>query len=92
DNPQEDQTKMTPFKINLKDERYRDDFSPLVEGCGCYHCRNHKRACLRHLLVTNELLAGVLLMLHNMAHYCAFFTALRGVLKKAENLHGPASP
>ncbi|XP_052340162.1 queuine tRNA-ribosyltransferase accessory subunit 2 [Oncorhynchus keta] len=60
--------------------RYRDDFSPLVEGCGCYHCRNHKRACLRHLLVTNELLAGVLLMLHNMAHYCAFFTALRGVL------------
>uniref|UniRef100_A0A8C7M889 tRNA-guanine(15) transglycosylase-like domain-containing protein n=1 Tax=Oncorhynchus kisutch TaxID=8019 RepID=A0A8C7M889_ONCKI len=70
DNPQEDQTKMTPFKINLKDERYRDDFSPLVEGCGCYHCRNHKRACLRHLLVTNEL----------------------GVLKKAGNLHGPASP
>uniref|UniRef100_A0A673YRR3 Queuine tRNA-ribosyltransferase accessory subunit 2 n=1 Tax=Salmo trutta TaxID=8032 RepID=A0A673YRR3_SALTR len=80
DNPQENQSKMTPFKINLKDERYRDDFSPLVEGCGCYHCRNHKKACLLHLLVTNELLAGVLLMLHNMAHYCAFFTALRGVL------------
>uniref|UniRef100_A0A4W5NNY3 Queuine tRNA-ribosyltransferase accessory subunit 2 n=1 Tax=Hucho hucho TaxID=62062 RepID=A0A4W5NNY3_9TELE len=80
DNPQEGQTKMTPFKINLKDERYRDDFSPLVDGCDCYRCRNHKRACLRHLLVTNELLAGVLLMLHNKAHYCAFFPTLRGAL------------
>ncbi|CAB1349830.1 unnamed protein product, partial [Coregonus sp. 'balchen'] len=80
DNPQEDQTKMTPFEINLKDKRYRDDFSPLVEGCGCYCCRNHQRAYLHHLLVTNELLAGVLLMLHNTAHYCAFFTALRGAL------------
>lgn len=60
--------------------RYREDFSPLVEGCGCYCCRNHQRAYLHHLLVTNELLAGVLLMLHNTAHYYAFFTALRGAL------------
>ncbi|XP_014037027.2 queuine tRNA-ribosyltransferase accessory subunit 2 isoform X2 [Salmo salar] len=80
DNPQEEQTEMTLFEINLKDKRYRDDFSPLVEGCGCYCCRNHQRAYLHHLLVTNELLAGVLLMLHNTAHYCAFFTALRGAL------------
>ncbi|XP_010888340.2 queuine tRNA-ribosyltransferase accessory subunit 2 isoform X1 [Esox lucius] len=77
---QEDQTKMTPFEINLKDKRYRDDFGPLVEGCGCYCCRNHQRAYLHHLLMTNELLAGVLLMLHNTAHYCAFFTALRVAL------------
>ncbi|CAB1340981.1 unnamed protein product [Coregonus sp. 'balchen'] len=38
------------------------------------------RSCLHHLLVTNELLAGDLLMLHNTAHFCVFFSALRGVL------------
>ncbi|XP_056104869.1 queuine tRNA-ribosyltransferase accessory subunit 2 isoform X1 [Rhinichthys klamathensis goyatoka] len=68
---------MTPFEMNLKDKRYQDDFRPLVEGCGCYCCKKHMRAYVHHLLVTNELLAGVLLMLHNMAHYLGFFKALR---------------
>ncbi|ROK23360.1 Queuine tRNA-ribosyltransferase accessory subunit 2 [Anabarilius grahami] len=68
---------MTPFEINLKDKRYQDDFRPLVEGCGCYCCKKHMRAYVHHLLVTNELLGGVLLMLHNMAHYLGFFKALR---------------
>ncbi|KAG7317610.1 hypothetical protein KOW79_018645 [Hemibagrus wyckioides] len=68
---------MTRFEMNLKDTRYRDDFRPLVDGCSCYCCKNHKRAYVHHLLVTNELLAGVLLMLHNTAHYLGFFHALR---------------
>ncbi|KAL7373225.1 hypothetical protein ABVT39_001835 [Epinephelus coioides] len=76
----DDQMQMTSFEINLKDKRYQDDFRPLVEGCGCYCCKNHQRAYLHHLLVTNELLAGVLLMIHNTAHYHAFFGALREAL------------
>ncbi|XP_029385424.1 queuine tRNA-ribosyltransferase accessory subunit 2 isoform X2 [Echeneis naucrates] len=75
-----DQTQMTSFEINLKDKRYHDDFRPLVEGCGCYCCVNHQRAYLHHLLVTNELLAGVLLMIHNTAHYIGFFSTLREAL------------
>ncbi|KAK1884934.1 Queuine tRNA-ribosyltransferase accessory subunit 2 [Dissostichus eleginoides] len=76
----DDQTQMTSFEINLKDKRYQGDFRPLLEGCGCYCCRNHQRAYLHHLLVTNELLAGVLLMIHNTAHYHAFFSALRDAM------------
>ncbi|XP_042608018.1 queuine tRNA-ribosyltransferase accessory subunit 2 isoform X1 [Cyprinus carpio] len=68
---------MTPYEMNLKDKRYHDDFRPLVEGCSCYCCEKHMRAYVHHLLVTNELLGGVLLMLHNMAHYLGFFKALR---------------
>ncbi|XP_063768985.1 queuine tRNA-ribosyltransferase accessory subunit 2 isoform X2 [Eleginops maclovinus] len=75
-----DQTQRTPFEMDLKDKRYQGDFGPLVEGCGCYCCKNHQRAYLHHLLVTNELLAGVLLMIHNTAHYHAFFGALRDAL------------
>ncbi|KAM6970988.1 queuine tRNA-ribosyltransferase accessory subunit 2 isoform 2-T2 [Tautogolabrus adspersus] len=76
----DDQTQMTSFEINLNDKRYHDDFRPLVEGCGCYCCKNHQRAYLHHLLVTNELLAGVLLMIHNTAHYHGFFGALRNAM------------
>ncbi|XP_026148027.1 queuine tRNA-ribosyltransferase accessory subunit 2 [Mastacembelus armatus] len=78
----DDQTQMTYFEINLKEKRYQDDFRPVVEGCGCYCCKNHQRAYLHHLLVTNELLAGVLLMIHNTAHYHGFFVAVREALAK----------
>ncbi|KAG9283322.1 queuine tRNA-ribosyltransferase accessory subunit 2 isoform X1 [Astyanax mexicanus] len=71
---------MTRFEMNLNDKRYREDLRPLVEGCSCYCCKNHTRAYIHHLLVTNELLAGVLLMLHNTAHYLRFFRALREAL------------
>ncbi|XP_013857674.1 queuine tRNA-ribosyltransferase accessory subunit 2 [Austrofundulus limnaeus] len=76
----DNQTQMTAFEMNLKDKRFQDDFRPLVEGCGCYCCKNHQRAYLHHLLVTNELLAGVLLMIHNTSHYQSFFSALRRAL------------
>nr|XP_046227090.1 queuine tRNA-ribosyltransferase accessory subunit 2 isoform X2 [Scatophagus argus] len=76
----DDQAQMTAFEINLRDKRYQDDFRPPVEGCGCYCCKNHQRAYLHHLLVTNELLGGVLLMIHNTAHYHGFFSALREAL------------
>ncbi|XP_028289374.1 queuine tRNA-ribosyltransferase accessory subunit 2 isoform X2 [Parambassis ranga] len=80
DRNRDDQTQMTSFEIDLKDKRYQDDFRPLVEGCGCYCCKNHQRAYLHHLLVTNELLAGVLLMIHNTTHYYGFFSVLREAL------------
>ncbi|XP_077592323.1 queuine tRNA-ribosyltransferase accessory subunit 2 [Stigmatopora nigra] len=85
-NSEDDPTLVTPFEMDLKDKRYRDDLRPLVDGCGCYCCQNHQRAYVHHLLATNELLAGVLLMLHNTAHYLAFFVALREAMA-ADKVH-----
>lgn len=72
---------MTSFEINLKEKKYQEDFQPLVRGCSCYCCTNHTRAYVHHLLVTNELLAGVLLMMHNFEHYFQFFCSIREALK-----------
>uniref|UniRef100_A0A9L0J273 Queuine tRNA-ribosyltransferase accessory subunit 2 n=1 Tax=Equus asinus TaxID=9793 RepID=A0A9L0J273_EQUAS len=72
---------MTSFEINLKEKKYQGDFEPLVRGCSCYCCQNHTRAYIHHLLVTNELLAGVLLMMHNFEHYFGFFHSIREALK-----------
>ncbi|XP_006975816.1 queuine tRNA-ribosyltransferase accessory subunit 2 isoform X1 [Peromyscus maniculatus bairdii] len=72
---------MTSLEINLKEKKYQEDFRPLVSGCSCYCCKNHTRAYIHHLLVTNELLAGVLLMTHNFEHYFKFFCSIREALK-----------
>ncbi|XP_042316112.1 queuine tRNA-ribosyltransferase accessory subunit 2 isoform X2 [Sceloporus undulatus] len=73
---------ITPFEIYLKEKRYQDDFGPLVKGCSCYCCQNHSRAYVHHLLMTNELLAGVLLMMHNLQHYFGFFCSIRDALRE----------
>ena len=52
--------------INLRNERYREVESPLVEGLDNYTCRNFPVAYLRHLVMANEILASTLLTLHNL--------------------------
>lgn len=31
------------YVISMKDERFKDDFKPLVNACDCYTCRCHTR-------------------------------------------------
>ncbi|XP_032833174.2 queuine tRNA-ribosyltransferase accessory subunit 2 [Petromyzon marinus] len=86
DEEEEDVRIPTRFEMNLREERFRGDLSPLLPGCPCYTCAHHSRAYLHHLLATRELLAGVLLSIHNVTRYHGFFAALRGALRR-----GPAA-
>jgi queuine tRNA-ribosyltransferase len=52
--------------LKLRNAQYADDPNPLVAGCGCYCCRKYSRAYLRHLAVADEMLAGILLSIHNI--------------------------
>jgi queuine tRNA-ribosyltransferase len=52
--------------INLRNERFRDDGRPVVEGLDNYTCRNFSRAYLRHLFIAGEMLGGTLLTIHNL--------------------------
>ncbi|XP_030060811.1 queuine tRNA-ribosyltransferase accessory subunit 2 [Microcaecilia unicolor] len=82
--PDQDRLQMTAFEISLSTKRYQDDFRPLIQGCHCYSCRNHTRAYIHHLLTSNELLAEILLMIHNFQHYFGFFHAIRQALKDSQ--------
>lgn len=53
-------------KVVVRNSVYKEDFSPLDENCDCYCCRNFTKAYLRHLVNTNEILAAVLLSIHNI--------------------------
>jgi len=52
--------------LKLRNAQYADDPRPLVDGCTCYCCRKYCRAYLRHLAVADEMLAGILLSIHNI--------------------------
>ena len=53
-------------KVVVRNGEYREDFSALDASCGCYCCKNCTKAYLRHLLNVNEMLASMLLSLHNI--------------------------
>ncbi|KAJ1704217.1 hypothetical protein LUZ63_003996 [Rhynchospora breviuscula] len=69
-------------KINLHATIYRKDTSPIVDKCSCYTCLNHTRAYLNHLLNVHEMLAQILLEIHNTHHYLGFFQSIRQALKQ----------
>jgi len=73
---------LSEYEYNLKDKRYFDDTRPVVEGCSCYCCSRYVRAYLHHLLTTNEMLAQVLLMIHNVHHWLAFFKEIQRCIKE----------
>jgi len=53
-------------KISILNTKYRNDFSPIEEDCGCYSCKNFTRAYLAHLFHGKEMLAGTLASMHNL--------------------------
>ena len=52
----------------IKNKEFEEDFSPLVEGCQCYTCKNHTKAYIRHLFRVKEATAHMLMSIHNI-HY-----------------------
>ena len=52
--------------LTIRNATYKEDFSPIEEGCDCYCCRNYTRAYIRHLINTDEILGGRMLSLHNI--------------------------
>lgn len=56
-------------RLNMKNEQWKRDERPLMEGLANYTCDNFTRAYLRHLVVSNEPLGGMLLTLHNLHFY-----------------------
>ncbi|MFA6227051.1 MAG: tRNA guanosine(34) transglycosylase Tgt [Candidatus Paceibacterota bacterium] len=53
-------------KIHITNTAYREDLSPIDEGCECYTCKNFTRAYIAHLFHGKEMLAGTLSSIHNI--------------------------
>lgn len=67
--------------ININNEKYKKDLSPIEEGCGCPTCRNHSRAYIRHLLKAGEMLGMRLCVIHNLWFYNMLMLKIRSSLQ-----------
>ncbi|MCB0503735.1 MAG: tRNA guanosine(34) transglycosylase Tgt, partial [Bacteroidetes bacterium] len=55
--------------INIKNQKWKNDFSPIDPNIDLPTSVRHTKAYLRHLVVSNELLAGQLASLQNLGFY-----------------------
>ncbi len=53
-------------KINIKNAKYKEDFTPIEDGCDCYACKHYTRAYIRHLIIAQETFGARLLSIHNI--------------------------
>jgi len=63
--------------INLRNEKFRADPRPIVEGLGNYTCRNFSRAYLRHLISAGEMLGATLVTIHNLHFFLELMVQAR---------------
>ncbi len=68
--------------VNIRQEKFKRDFSPLDPECDCYTCRNFTRAYLRHLFVSEEITAYVLNTIHNLRFYMKLMEEVRRSIEK----------
>ena len=53
-------------KINIKNLKYKEDFTPIDPLCDCYACKHYTRAYIRHLITADETFGARLLSIHNI--------------------------
>ncbi len=64
-------------KVVARNSRWREDFTPLDDNCSCYCCKNYSKAYIRHLINVNEMLAAMLLSLHNITFLHKLMAGMR---------------
>ena len=63
--------------INIKNEQFERDFTPVDPTCDCTLCTRYTRAYLKHLLKVGEPLALRLASEHNLRFYMRLMAELR---------------
>ena len=66
--------------INISNQKYERDYSPIDPNCQCPTCRRHSRAYIRHLMKADEMLGHRLCVSHNLWFYNTLMEQIRQAL------------
>lgn len=66
--------------ININNQKYDRDLTPIDENCDCPVCKRYSKAYLRHLLKSGEMLSQRLLVMHNLRFYNRLMEEIRTAL------------
>lgn len=69
-------------RVNIRDAKYKEDFSPLDPECDCYCCKNYTKAYLRHLYVCDEIFGKRLLSIHNVRFLISVMEGARKAIQE----------
>lgn len=64
-------------RLIIRNASFKRDFTPIDPECDCYACRNFSKAYVRHLIKTSEILASILLSIHNLSFLIKLTTDAR---------------
>ena len=68
-------------KINLKNAKYKTDFTPISEDCDCYACKHYTKAYIKHLINAEETFGARLLSIHNIRYLVHLMEEIREAIK-----------
>ena len=68
--------------INIRNKKWKDDFSPLDEELGLITSQVHSKAYLRHLFMSGEMLGSQLASLQNLTFYLWLVNSAREEILK----------
>ena len=66
-------------KLNLKNSKFQNDKSPLDENCEIRELNKYSKSYLNHLIKSNEMMASMLISLHNIYFYQQFMREIQKV-------------
>lgn len=73
--------------INIRNEKWKNDFSPIEEDTDLFSDLNYSKAYLRHLVHSNEILGAQIATLHNLHFYIWLVTEARQKIISGEFYH-----
>ncbi len=68
-------------KLNIKNSKYQEDKSPLDSNCDIRGMSLYSKSYLNHLIKSNEMMASMLISLHNIYFYQQFMSEIRKNIK-----------
>ena len=68
-------------KLNLKNSKFQNDKYPLDGNCEVRSLNKYSKSYLNHLLKSDEMLASMLISLHNIYFYQQFMREIRSNIK-----------
>ncbi len=69
-------------RVNIHNEKYKEDFTPLDPNCDCYCCKNYTKAYLRHLHICDETFGKRLMSIHNTRFLIKIMEGARQAIKE----------
>ncbi len=69
-------------KVNLKNSKYQKDNSPLDKNCHIRELNKYSKSYLHHLIKSNEMMASMLISLHNVYFYQQFMREIRNNIQQ----------